>query len=173
MRAMGFIVPLRGAGFRPVSGGPTDRAFASALSDGIVGDFAAGRRQASAISARPRSRREGPLGCLVGAAFASHFHSWRGTSGKRYVCSVFPVLEGKELGGLPEFDGAIALAVACDVRGRRRKIAVLDFSWGDGRFTGDLNGAGDALRAGAREWHVHLLAGDSEARRIAINDIAS
>src|SRR5580704_1956678 len=111
MRAMGFIVPLRGACFRPICGAPTDRAFASALSDGIVGDYAGDRRQAMAIGARPRSRREGPLGCLVGAAFASHFHSWRGTSGKRYVCSVFPVLEGKELCSLPEFDGAIALAV--------------------------------------------------------------
>jgi hypothetical protein len=116
---------------------------------------------------------DAPLDCLAGGPLASRFHSWRGASGKRFVCSVFAVRDGAELGGLPEFESAIALAVARDARGQRQKIAVLDLSWRDGRFTGDLERAGDALRSGACEWHVHLLAAESAARCAAIADIAS
>lgn len=117
--------------------------------------------------------REAPLGCLAGAPLATRFHSWRGASGRRYICSVFPVRDDAELGGLPEFDGAVALAVSRDDRGRRRKVAVLDLFWRDGQFGGDVRAAGEALDAGACEWHVHLLAEDGEARRAAIVDIAS
>ncbi len=171
---MGQFAPSRRAHLRPA---PGNRA-----ADPAIGATWPGRRRPEPRQWRAAlapgdgvdpSGGDGPLNCLAGGPLASQFHSWRGASGKRYVCSVFPVLDGAELGGMPEFDGAVALAVSRDACGRRQKIAVLDLSWRDGRFTGDLACAGNALRSGACEWHVHLLAADSAARRAAINDIAS
>jgi hypothetical protein len=169
-----IIAPLRRARFRPFRGArPVDRAFGGGLLDGVHIDHAADRAQAGQTSARRPQSRDAPLYCLAGAALDSHFHSWRGASGRRYICSVFPVCDGAELGGLPEFDGAIALAVSRDGGGLRQRIAVLDLCWRDGRFAGDWQAAGDALSAGACEWHIHLLAGDGDARRAAIADIVA
>ncbi|MGO9673093.1 MAG: hypothetical protein ACLPSF_02810 [Methylocella sp.] len=171
---MGVIVPLRRAGFRSIRGMRSfERAGDRTLLDGILTDPAAYCAAPEPTGARRPQSRDAPLDCLAGAAFARHFHSWRGASGKRYICSVFPIRDDAELGGLPEFDQAIALAVSCDGQGRRQKIAVLDLSWRDGRFAGDLRSAGEAISAGASEWHIHLLAGEGDARRAAIADIAS
>lgn len=138
-------------------------------------DLAAGPPAEAAPEPGPESTigRDAPLGCLAGAPLAARFHSWRGASGRRYVCSIFPVRADAELGGLPDFDDAIALAVSSDGRGRRRRLAVIDLVRSEGRFAGDRRAAREALGAGASEWHVHLLAGDGDARRMAIKDIAS
>ncbi len=171
------IAPLRRGGFRPPRGvRSSDRAFGGALLDRIMAHRAADRPAAEARApggAHAPQRRDAPLDCLAGAALGSRFHSWRGASGRRYICSLFPVRAGAELGGLPEFDEAIALAVSRDGEGRRRRIAVLDLSWRDGRFAGDLRAAGDAVSAGASEWHIHLLAGDACARQAAIADLSA
>ncbi|MGA2636221.1 hypothetical protein [Methylocella sp.] len=170
---MGDIALLRQDFVRPRrSRGAPKRAKAEAAVADLFDDAVEASPPPRAAPAGARDR-EAPLGCLAGAALAPRFHSWRGASGRRYICSVFPVREDAELGGLPEFDDAIALAVSRDGRGRRRRVAVLDLSWRDGRFAGDIQAAGEALGAGACEWHIHLLAEDGEARRAAIADIAS
>jgi len=176
MQVMGIvaplIAPLRRAGFRPArSAPPRGRAFVGAAPDLIMAHRAADRAAAEHNAAQDR---DAPLGCLAGAALGARFHSWRGASGRRYVCPVFPVRADAELGGLPEFDEAIALAVSRDDKGRRRRIAFIDCCWRDGRFAGDACAVGEALSAGASEWHIHLLAnGGGGARQAAIADIAS
>lgn len=112
-----------------------------------------------------------PLDCLAGGALASRFRAWRGLSGRRYVCSVFPASCEGPLGGLPEFNAAVAIAVAADACGRRSRVSVFELCWRDGRFEGDPKCIRDALEAGASEWHVHLLAASPQARRAAINDL--
>jgi hypothetical protein len=120
---------------------------------------------------RPSLAAEAPLRCLSGGALSAHFHKWRGFSGHGYVCSVFPVRPAEEFGGLPDFDGAVAIAVARDAKGQRRPLAVFDVCWRGARFCGDLESVGAAVRSGASEWHVHLLADGEQARKAVINDI--
>jgi hypothetical protein len=112
-----------------------------------------------------------PLDCLAGRSLAARFHAWRGNSGTRYVCSVFPVESDDRLGGLPEFDDAVVLAVGLIAPGQPRRIDVFEVSWWRGQFAGDLRAVSTALQAGAREWHVHLLAESADARRAMINDL--
>lgn len=112
-----------------------------------------------------------PLDCLAGGALASRFHAWRGLSGRRYVCSVFPARRNLSWGGMPEFDDAVVLAVAADAWGARRRIAVFEFHSRRGRFCGDPDRVGAALEAGASEWHVHLLAERPWTRRAVIADL--
>jgi len=112
-----------------------------------------------------------PLDCLAGGALASRFHAWRGLSGRRYICSVFPARRNAWLGGLPEFDDAVTIAVKRDAHGELRRIMVFEPCWSDGRFRGDPDCVNEALSAGGCEWHVHLLAKSPEARRTAIADL--
>jgi hypothetical protein len=173
---MGEVALLRQDFVRPRRAKrPTKRAKAEAAMADLFDDAAPAPAAQKPHRPAPEGvkSREAPLGCLAGASLASRFHSWRGASGRRYICSVFPVRDDAELGGLPDFESAIALAVSRDGRGRRRRLAVLDLCWRDGRFAGDWQAAGDALGAGASEWHIHLLAEDGDARSAAIADIAS
>ncbi|MEJ0095295.1 MAG: hypothetical protein WDN46_18390 [Methylocella sp.] len=126
-------------------------------------EFKTGRLRSRAVDA--------PLDCLMGRALAAHFHAWRGASGKRYVCSVFPVTSNDWLGGLPQFDAAVALAVGVDGEGQRTRVNTVELSWSEGQFTGDLTCVRAALRAGACEWHIHLLAENPRARQAMIDDL--
>ncbi|MGH6796999.1 MAG: hypothetical protein ACREDI_01265, partial [Roseiarcus sp.] len=159
-KPMGIVLPLCAAKFRPTSQKrPVDRATPD-LNALIAGGY---RRLAA----------NAPLRCLSGGALSRHFHKWRGASGQHYVCSVFPVQAGAEFGGLPDFDGAVAIAVARDAKGQRRPLAVFDPCWREARFCGDLESVGSALRSGASEWHVHLLADGEQARKAVIRDITN
>jgi hypothetical protein len=120
---------------------------------------------------RRRSGANAPLVCLAGGALASRFHAWRGESGRRYVCSVFPARSEAVLGGMPEFDAAVAIAVRIDAAGRRSRLAVFELSWRNGRFQGDVERLEKTLAAGICEWHIHLLAESQQARRLAIADL--
>lgn len=112
-----------------------------------------------------------PLGCLSGGALASRFHSWRGRSGERYVFTVYPVDREDISAGLPDLDSAVVIGVAFDGRRERVRVAIFEAGWGDGRLTRGDSAIEAALAAGAREWHVHLLATSAEARRAVIRDL--
>jgi hypothetical protein len=114
-----------------------------------------------------------PLGCLSGGALASRFHAWHGGSGERYVFTVYPVDHRDLSAGLPDLDNAVVIAVAFDGRGERVRVAIFEAGWGDGRRVRGGGAIDAALAAGAREWHVHLLAASSEARRSVIRDLES
>jgi hypothetical protein len=90
------------------------------------------------------------------------FTAWRGRSGRRYVASVFRAHDASAL----TFVDAVLLAVSSD----RKVLAVRD----SGPFGVEAAlglWRGQCVAAGAAEFHVHLLAEDSESRRQALIDL--
>lgn len=127
--------------------------------------FRGARRRVGSVEANA------PLGCLSGAALASRFHAWRGCSGERYVFTVYPVDRKDFSAGLPDLGRAVVIGVAFDDRRERVQVAIFEAGWGDGRHARGDGAVDAALAAGAREWHVHLLATSAEARRAVIRDL--
>ncbi|WP_374305532.1 hypothetical protein [Methylocella sp.] len=132
-----------------------------------------GPPEPASAPALPAAARGAPLRCLAGEEFAEHFHKWRASSGRRCVFSVFPVRRDAAWFGLPEFESAVALGVAVEANGERRRVAAFELRWRDGRFCGDRGAPERALAAGAVEWHVHLLAREPAARRALLADFQS
>lgn len=88
------------------------------------------------------------LAALCGSSLRDDFFSWRGASGRRYVCSVFP---REEFAIVEQFEGVTLIGVAG--RGaHRRALCVLS--------SRELRVRG---HAGVDEWHVHF--GDDERKR--------
>ncbi len=93
-----------------------------------------------------------------------HFHFWCGASGRRYVHTVYDLLD------CPEIPAANFLLVHRDAAGRRAVLAI-------GHLTNQaasLNLAEirhRAARLGANEVHVHLLAPSAQERRIIELDL--
>jgi hypothetical protein len=122
---------------------------------------------------KPRSWMPGnaALKCLAGSPLATRFHAWRGASGRRYVCSVFPLDPAAPDAGLPQFAGVV-IAVARAADGWRRLVSM-------SRCEPDADpGARDsfvveARAAGACEWHVHLLASEASQQRLALADLTA
>jgi hypothetical protein len=103
------------------------------------------------ILIRPLAGDAGPLAAPDNSALSSRFHFWRGASGRRYVCSVFPPER------LPAYERAIALFV--------RTAA--------GQVVGVAAGLADrSSLAEADEVHVHL-AKDGTALAAAFRDLSA
>ncbi|HML42853.1 MAG: hypothetical protein JNN24_04490 [Hyphomicrobium zavarzinii] len=92
------------------------------------------------------------------------FHFWSGASGRRYVHSVYDLLD------CPEVPAANFLLVRRDGSGRRSVLAI-------GHLTHDAGSLNLAeirhrgARLGANEVHVHLLAPSAQQRRIVELDL--
>lgn len=117
---------------------------------------------------KPRSWMPGnaALKSLAGSPLAGRFHAWHGASGQRYVCSVFRLDPAAPDAGLPQFAGAIVLAV---VRaGDHRRLVSL---WQGQSHADPRNFIIEALAGGAGEWHVHLPPNTAAHRRAIIADI--
>lgn len=114
-----------------------------------------------------------PLSSLAEGTLAQRFHAWCGASGRRYICSVFPVDRAAADAGLPDYVDAIALAVTCNAEGSRRCLSLLvtDEELAEPVVRQQFIAA--ALAAGAIEWHVHLLAADAQQRRLVSKDITA
>ena len=103
------------------------------------------------ILIRPLAGDAGSLAAPENSALASRFHFWRGASGRRYVCSVFPPER------IPAYERAIALFVQRDSR----------------KIVGVAAGLADkSALADADEVHVHL-AKDGEALAAAFHDLSA
>ncbi len=105
--------------------------------------------------------RETPLRSTAGLS-GRRFTAWRGRSGRRYVASVFAIMDDHALG----FADAVLLAVAPD----RRILAARD-SGPFGVESALMRWRRAAAEAGAGEIHVHLLAEDGPSRRAALRDL--
>lgn len=114
-------------------------------------------------------RRNAALESLAGDALAARFHAWRGNSGQRYICSVFPVTAEPDA-GLPDFTEAVVIAAACEDDGARRLVALRQCERGANPYARE-SFIIEALAAGASEWHIHLLASEEMQRRAAVADI--
>jgi hypothetical protein len=110
------------------------------------------------------------LASLAGGELSERFHAWRGRSGRRYICSVFPVDPHDKEGGLPDFAEAIVIAVKTDATGHRRVVGFCQSEHGAGPVARHAFVTA-AVAAGAQQWHIHLLTADLDKRRAAIEDI--
>jgi hypothetical protein len=149
--------------------------------DGRSARYESGERAASAVTDSLPSRtvekpvppaerrRDAALESLAGGALAARFHAWRGSSGQRYICSVFPVTGDPDV-GLPDFTEAVVIAAAYENDRTRRLVAVRQCEKGANPYARE-SFIIEALAAGASEWHIHLLASEETQRRAAIADI--
>ena len=95
----------------------------------------------------------GALNAARHPELANRFHFWRGASGRRYACTMFPV------NAAPCYDDSIALFV------RRRRTGPILVSVGAGI---------DATSAppDVDEIHLHLVQGGADALTIALRDLS-
>ncbi|WP_298428170.1 hypothetical protein [Rhodoblastus sp.] len=106
-----------------------------------------------------------PLASLAQTGLEKLFHNWIGASGRRYVCSVYPI------GEQPVFDANRAVAAA--VRRDANDASILFvFQPARGETRHDFARWTDRARAcGADEWHVHLLAETAVERAFIVGDL--
>jgi hypothetical protein len=104
-----------------------------------------------------------PLAALRATALEDLFQSWRGRSGRRYICSVHPAAEDATF--------EIGRAVVAAVR-RTSEGSEIIFVFEPGRpGRGFAAWAERARRSGAAEFHVHLLAQTRAARAAVAKDL--
>ena len=114
-----------------------------------------------------------PLASLTDQPLERRFHAWSGRSGRRYVCSVFPAEFEQPGAGLPDFTGALVLAVGVAADGLRSPLALHDSGDGDAAALDRRRMFLAAAQGqGACEWHVYLLAPEAEHRRLVMADLA-
>jgi hypothetical protein len=132
------------------------------------------REKNTGVGAHPRGPADeasnNALASLAGGDLAERFHSWRGRSGRRYICSVFRVEHHSEDSGLPDFEAAVVIAVKTDIAGNRQVVGFCQCEHGFGPVARAAFTQA-AMTAGAQQWHVHLLTADPQKRRAAIEDI--
>jgi hypothetical protein len=113
--------------------------FASPSEEG--GASPCGRRENSRGEVLPSLAQAGPL--------RERFYAWRGRSGRRYVCSVFPFDEDRFVA---EVTSGVLIGVARDAAGAARPVCVAP-----ARLAGGLMVLRERAReAGVSEWHVHF-----------------
>jgi hypothetical protein len=117
-----------------------------------------------------KARRETPPGTSpTGQALASlstsdlreRFYSWRGLSGRRYICSVFSVAETAVVS---EFTAAAVIGVA-KAGAAQRPVCVM--SSREFHVWGDIGSREGAESHGVSEWHVHFGVDDEGLRDLA------
>jgi hypothetical protein len=105
------------------------------------------------------------LAALAGMSIASRFCSWVGSSGRRYVFSVYPAEK------CPAFQDAVLLAAVRDMTGRRCAVLARDTGAFPepvvARSRRELQAYGPGL-----EFHLHLLAGSPAERAATVADLA-
>ena len=128
--------------------------------------FAAVEETVSRSHASGRGARRADLyAALTQTSLASRYVSWKGSSGKAYVISVYASRD------CPAFCDAIVLAVARDGQGDRRLLSAFD----TGAFPEPVLARvqHDLGRRGGLEFHVHLLAREASERRAALTDLGT
>lgn len=116
------------------------------------------------------TKASGPLAALSQTGLEGLFHSWRGASGQRYICSVYDVDQPAAF----DCSRAVVIAVRRDAAGQASIAFVFQ---PDGLAEGAADSLGlwtlRARQCGAREWHVHLLAASAEERKLAARDLSA
>jgi hypothetical protein len=107
-----------------------------------------------------------PLAALADDALSPRFCAWRGASGRRYIASVY------EAEVCPAYCDAALIAVAAGADGRRRILALVDTGVFPEPVVARLAQALAPL-AERLEFHLHLLAANSDDRRAALDDLAA
>jgi hypothetical protein len=104
-----------------------------------------------------------PLAALRATVLEHLFQSWRGRSGRRYICSVHPITDEAAF----DCDRAVVAAVRQTPKGSE-----IAFVFQPAAAGGDFSlWAERARRCGARALHVHLLADTPDARAAVAADL--
>ncbi len=111
-----------------------------------------------------------PLAGLAGTDLSRRFCYWRGTSGQRYLFSVFRLGSRKVEDRCPGFERAIVLAVAHRHDGEREIVSAGE-TGSEPQTYFESRGLQDAITAGANEIHVHLLTRDLDGRVAILRDL--
>lgn len=117
-------------------------------------------------NARREEPMEGPqsgqaLASLLASELRERFYSWRGLSGRRYICSVFSTADAAIVS---EFTAAAVIGVARD-GAARRPVCVM--SSREFRVSGDIGSREGAGGHGVTEWHVHFGVDEEGLRDLA------
>lgn len=130
------------------------------MHDGRFSSPAHRLRPVARILAAPRG--QALVSLLASDDLRSRFYSWRGASGRRYVCSVFQ--RGEE-GFVADVDNGLIIGVAADGSALRplcvlsARDMIADIGAGRRRSLREM-----AHEMGVAQWHVHFCA-DGEALR--------
>ncbi len=101
------------------------------------------------------------LASLLSSNLRERFYSWRGLSGRRYICSVFSAAEAAVVS---EFTAAAVIGVA-KVGAARRPVCVM--SSREFHVWGDIGSREGAESHGVSEWHVHFDVEEEGLRDLA------
>ncbi len=107
------------------------------------------------------SPRGQALASLLTSDLRERFYSWRGLTGRRYICSVFSAAEAAVVS---EFTAAVVIGVA-KVGAARRPVCVI--SSGEFHVWGDIGSREGAESHGVSEWHVHFGVDEEGVRDLA------
>lgn len=120
--------------------------------------------QLAEVRARRSAANPEPVALSGAAERNDRFHFWSGASGRRYVHTVYDLLD------CPEIPAANFLLVRRDASGQRSVLAIghlkhnaASLNLAEIRYRG--------ARLGANEVHVHLLAPSAEQRRVIELDL--
>lgn len=124
-----------------------------------------GARVIQLAEVRARRSAQKPIASPDSAPeLTDRFHFWSGASGRRYVHSVYSLVD------CPEIPAANFLLVRRDATGRRAVLAIGHLTNGAGSLNlAEIRHRG--ARLGANEVHVHLLAPSAQQRRIVELDL--
>ncbi len=125
-----------------------------------------GARVIQLAEIRARRSAPEPQPATLDTAFErkEHFHFWSGASGRRYVHTVYDLIE------CPEVPAANFLLVHRDAAGRRSVLAIGHLTHQAATLNlAEIRHRG--ARLGANEVHVHLLAPSAEERRVVELDL--
>lgn len=137
---------------------PTGRTGIKTMAARIIqlAEARARRSETSAPAARP----------LAPANLAERFHFWTGASGRRYVHTVYSLIE------CPSLAAGSVLLVRRDETGRRQLLEIATVSHeAESLNLAEIRQKGALL--GANEVHVHLLAGSSRMATLVAFDLKS
>ena len=106
------------------------------------------------------------LAALSRTGLEDLFRVWAGASGRRYICSVYPLSEP------PAFDCGRAIVAAVRKSAAGAAIVFVFQPCAADEADELRRWAQKARQRGANEWHVHLLAESPAARHFAARDLA-
>ncbi len=119
------------------------------------------RKSKFAKARRETSPSGQSLASLSTSDLRERFYSWRGLSGRRYICSVF---SAAETAVVSEFTAAAVIGVA-KAGAARRPVCVM--SSREFHVWGDIGSREGAESHGVSEWHVHFGVDDEGLRDLA------
>jgi hypothetical protein len=106
-----------------------------------------------------------PLLALAGDALEARFRSWRGTSGRRYVFSLY------RPHNCPAYSHAVMIVATVNAAGERTAVFIADTSCFPEIVLANAAEKWMKVEAGI-EFHIHLLANSTAERRALIADLS-